>query len=170
MDPTQTLTLAEAFAFLGVSEKTLRNWCKAQRVPYTRVRNERGVLEYRFKAQDLEALVPGKTQPTPQTALPSASAPETQAIPSAELRPPRPAPRPVSEDSRGLAARTEHPDGRYREELLALLREENAFLKAQLIERDRQLAAKERQLEKQLERLNTFTETLSSLTKNILSR
>jgi hypothetical protein len=166
MNPSRTLTLAEAFAFLGVSEKTLRNWCKAQRVPYTRVRNERGVLEYRFKAKDLESLSQGK--PTPASQAPAvASAPvplnrdeQDSPLPAAPL--PAPAPKPTPPPSGA--------DERYRSEFLALLREENAFLKAQLIERDRQLAAKERQFEKQLERLNTLTETLAALTKNILSK
>lgn len=169
MDSARTLTLAEAHAFLGVSEKTLRNWCKAQRVPYHRVRNERGVLEYRFKAQDLEAFQRGKAGKTDHHYGRQPSENIAVAAESQEILPDPEAPHPAN-DAGQASARRESAGNYYRDALLAHLRDENAFLKAQLIERDRQLTTKDRQLEKQLERINNLNEALTSLAQHMLSK
>lgn len=55
MEGNTALNLAEAREFLGVSEKTLRNYCKAGKLPFHQERNLRGVMEYRFRLADLEA-------------------------------------------------------------------------------------------------------------------
>lgn len=54
MASVSVLNLAQAREFLGVSEKTLRNYCKAGKIPFHHEKNLRGVMEYRFRTADLE--------------------------------------------------------------------------------------------------------------------
>ncbi len=185
MDDAHILNLAQARQLLGVSEKTLRNYCKGGKLAFQQERNLRGVLEYRFRKADVLALLDLRTRhqghsaaptpPPPKQAPPPVlkqPAPDSPAEPEAK-RPTAPAPRkpvpapPLPVEPVPSSAATP-PERDYAALLIEQLQRESEFLKEQVQEKDRQLAAKDRQLERQLERINNLNETLAELARSLI--
>jgi len=165
MSTRDILTLSEAHEFLGVSEKTLRNYCKAGKLPFHHEKNLRGVMEYRFRKADLEDFARRRQ------AFGQRQRPEFPDF-REEAQPPKSTSddhfanvgksqtQPLYNDFPASSPPEEESWGR---QLVRQLQEEVLFLKEQLQERDRQIAAKDRQLERQLERSSSLNEQLASL-------
>jgi len=64
MKADAALNLNQAREYLGVSEKTLRNYCKASKIAFHHEKNLRGVMEYRFRKADLDDFLTRKAQPS----------------------------------------------------------------------------------------------------------
>ncbi len=172
MESTATLTLAQAYAFLGVSEKSLRNYCKARKLPFQRVKNARGVWEYRFDPQALAAF---KARRAPATPTGQDKQPDVHGTDAGMYAG-------IANSTIGTTTPGEHaghiippdtgtvPESPFRDALLRQLLTENAFLREQLVERDRQLALKDRQIERQLERMSGLNDSLTALAQDLLKR
>ena len=164
MNGNEILNLSQARKFLGVSEKTLRNYCKAGKVPFHHEKNERGVMEYRFRREDLEVLSErrklalnepkSKINYGGRTGSDKAGMNTNDGIPSTEIT--------VGNTLEGLS--------RYQEKLILQLQEENQFLKDLLLEKDKQLSAKDKQIERHMERISSFNESLTALAESALKR
>lgn len=161
MPSTDSFTLAQARKILKVSDKTLRNYCKSGKINFHQVRNERGVLEYRFTERDLENFKNNARK-------------RVKIVRSQEEKQPHDTPLHstiASNNHDNITSKTHRTPAPGRQDhLISQLQEENAFLKELLMEKERQLAAKDRQIEKQLERISAMNETLASLAQNMLKQ
>ncbi len=164
MSDSEIFNLPQAHAYLGVSEKTLRNYCKAGKIPFHHEKNERGVMEYRFRRQDLDSL---KQRRDSSTNHPK-SKEKRRGVANVGI------PKDSTNDGNSSMAMTPESDSRiatlYHEILLRQLQEENAFLKELLIEKEKQIAAKDRHIERQLERVSNLTESLATLANALLTK
>lgn len=187
MPPGDILNLAQAHEFLGVSEKTLRNYCKAGKVPFHHEKNLRGVLEYRFRLADLQSFAQTRARRVPGSPLLSAASLATppdggntseksfQADASVTTSSDDPlpgsarettSPPPLSSDPVKVRPASSWPEpGLWAQQLVEQLQAEVTFLKEQLQEKERQLTVKDRQLERQLERMAALNETLAALVR-----
>lgn len=164
MNTREILNLVQAHAYLGVSEKTLRNYCKAGKVPFHHEKNERGVMEYRFRRQDLDDLLERRKN--------SGNLPKSKGKSDKSFN--------VGMQDRttmdGKCSMAKTPEGDswsaslYQEKLLQQLQTENIFLKELLIEKEKQIAAKDRHIERHLERVSTLNESLAALANSMLAR
>lgn len=170
------MTLAQAHQFLGVSEKTLRNYCKAEKLPFHYEKNMRGVMEYRFRKADLMAFIeqraagsgaitPGR--PLRPSALSYASAlaeRDTDVVNSQASG------LPVSYQRASRALDGERaPETERTRQFIEHLQTELSFLKEQLQEKDRQIAAKDKQLERQSERISDLSATMAEIARAALA-
>lgn len=175
MTTDAVLNLNQAREFLGVSEKTLRNYCKAGKLAFHHEKNLRGVMEYRFRQADLLDFLARKA-PASNTAQGAEKGMNTGREPA-----------PLTNDGKSLvhdvavaASQTSPAPGtvsvgqppqydvwsQYSElgrQLVTQLQAEVLFLKEQLQEKDRQIAMKDKQLERHMERISTLNEHLASL-------
>ncbi len=164
MNTREILNLVQAHAYLGVSEKTLRNYCKAGKVPFHHEKNNRGVMEYRFRRQDLDDLLQRRNnfESTPKS---KAKSDESFNVGMQDK---------TAMDSKSSMAMTPEDNSRsaslYQEKLLQQLQAENTFLKELLIEKEKQIAAKDRHIERHLERVSTLNESLAALANSMLIR
>lgn len=164
MNSKEIFNLAQSHAYLGVSEKTLRNYCKAGKVPFHHEKNERGVMEYRFRRQDLDDLL--ERRKSTVSILKSRGKLEESSNDGMQGN--------SAMDGSSSMAKTPEDDSRnvylYQEKLLQQLQAENTFLKELLIEKEKQISAKDRHIERHLERVSTLNESLAALANSMLSR
>lgn len=177
MKADAVLNLNQAREYLGVSEKTLRNYCKAGKLAFHHEKNLRGVMEYRFRRADLDDFLAHKAA-VPGTVQSSAERPDAGkgTAPLANdgkflLQKDAPAQIQAQPDSSGPAApEPPLPDawshcGELGRQLVEQLQAEVLFLKEQLQEKDRQIAMKDKQLERHMERISTLNEHLANLAR-----
>lgn len=164
MNTNVILNLAQAHAYLGVSEKTLRNYCKARKISFHHEKNDRGVMEYRFRRQDLDDLLERRKS------FGSAAKSRVKLEENANVG----MQRKIAMDGKSSMARMPEDDFRSvilcQEKLLQQLQTENIFLKELLIEKEKQIAAKDRNIERHLERVSTLNESLAALANSMLAR
>ncbi len=183
MTDQDTCSLIDAREILGVSEKTMRNYCKANKIPFFKERNIRGVMEYRFRREDLMFFLrqrsTGKKSATADISFP-AEVPEKNSqvlqenLQTLEKEVERKKQR-VGTDSEILQSKlsgmpADVQDRDFQVVLLTQLIQENSFLKELLLEKEKQLRAKDSQLERSLDKIDHLSETLADIARQSLSK
>lgn len=184
MTNTATCSLNDAREILGVSEKTMRNYCKANKIPFFKERNLRGVMEYRFRHEDLISFLrqrsTGKKTPQDKDSLPVDGTEEiTRTLLNKSATPVK-----ESEENKQIVGRHSETLNKllagahsgteghnFQLALLTQLIQENAFLKELLLEKEKQLNAKDSQLERYVEKISALSEMLAtSARQNVVEK
>ncbi len=184
MATNESCTLNEAREVLGVSEKTMRNYCKSNKIPFFKERNIRGVLEYRFRRADLLFFLQQRSTGKSSGKL-LESLPEEQPIDNAltsnadQMLPNKKTGKNEKKDGRDMENFSAVDAGilhQYSQDntchaaLLTQLKQENAFLKELLLEKEKQLTAKDSQLERCVEKISSLSDTLALITRESLTK
>ncbi len=184
MTTNETCTLNEARELLGVSEKTIRNYCKSNKIPFFKERNIRGVLEYRFRREDLLFFLQqhstGKHSGKYNELFPVNIVDDNIVLPLNKPSLPGKTQKNETEISRKkLEKSSDEHTGNFNDcfldkdlhaALLSQLKQENAFLKELLLEKEKQLATKDTQLERCMDKISALSETLALITRESLTK